>query len=206
MASSNDVIGRDAGRYAAVSPVSGEAESHAAAGHSDYGQSGIPARIFHWIDRLENLIVGVILGSALLLVVVTIVLRYLAPQYAPQITDEVTVYMVMWAVLLACGGITSRGEHVKADLVVGSLSPGVQRACDIAGHVVGIGFCLVLAWFASQVTYEAWDFGDLSPTNLRFPMWIYYAALPLAAVSMAIRHLIVLVRLLTGSRTAMDQR
>jgi TRAP-type C4-dicarboxylate transport system permease small subunit len=207
LASSNDVVGRDAARYAAASPVSGEAESHAAAsGRSHSRHSGIPARIFHWIDRLESLIVGVILGSALLLVVVTIVLRYLAPQYAPQITDEVTVYMVMWAVLLACGGITSRGEHVKADLVVGTLSPRVQRICEIAGHVVGIGFCLVLAWFASQVTYEAWDFGDLSPTNLRFPMWIYYAALPLAAASMAVRHLIVLVRLLTGTRTAMDQR
>lgn len=206
MASSNDVIGRDAGRYAAVSPVSGEAESHAAAGNSEFRHSGASSGLFNWIDRLESLIVGIILGSALLLVVVTIVLRYLTPQYAPQITDEVTVYMVMWAVLLACGGITSRGEHVKADLVVGSLSPGVQRACEIAGHVVGIGFCLVLAWFASQVTYEAWDFGDLSPTNLRFPMWIYYAALPLAALSMAVRHLIVLVRLLTGSRTAMDQR
>ena len=207
MASSNDMVGRDAARYAAVSPVSGDAASRAAAsGRSHSRHSGIPARIFHWIDRLESLIVGVILGSALLLVVVTILLRYLAPLYAPQITDEVTVYMVMWAVLLACGGITSRGGHVKADLVVGSLSPRVQRICEIAGHVAGIGFCLVLAWFAGQVTYEAWDFGDLSPTNLRFPMWVYYAALPLAAASMAVRHLIVLVGLLTGSRTGVDQR
>ena len=81
------------------------------------------------IDRLESLIVGVILGSALLLVVVTIVLRYLTPQYATQITDEVTVYMVMWAVLLACGA-SRRGEHVKADEPFVREDVTVQEALD----------------------------------------------------------------------------
>lgn len=84
------------------------------------------------------------------------------------------------------------------------MSPKAQRLSEIAGQVIGIGFCLLLAWYAGQVTYEAWDFGDLSPTNLRFPLWIYYAALPLAALSMAVRHLIVLASLLAGRSAATD--
>ena len=46
---------------------------------------------------------------------------------------------------------------------------------------------------------EAWEFGDLLTTTLRFPTWVYYACVPVGAGPMTLRYLILLGLMATGS-------
>jgi len=58
---------------------------------------------------------GLLFGGAILLVTYTVLVRYLSPGNAPLYTDEITVYMVIWAVLSGCAGVTRNRQHVRTD-------------------------------------------------------------------------------------------
>ena len=151
-----------------------------------------------WWTQIQTTVIGLLLGGSLALVLYTIVLRLLAPAYAPDFTEELTVYAVMWSVLVACGQVTSNREHVCADLFVHMMPAWLQRWAAIAGNLAGAAFSLGLTAYGSQVAYEAWDFGDLSATSLRFPLWIYYACLPFASGLIAIAHVSVALEMIRG--------
>ncbi|GGE37578.1 hypothetical protein GCM10007276_13760 [Agaricicola taiwanensis] len=152
----------------------------------------------HVLDLVEKGISGVLIGGALLLVTVTVLMRLFVPAMAPAFSEEVTVYMVVWAVLIACGGVTRTRSHVRADLVVGFMSPPWQRICDIAANLLGFAFAAFLVWYGFQVAQEAYTYNDLSASHVRFPLWIYYSALPVAAVLMCAAHLTTTIGLITG--------
>ena len=151
------------------------------------------------LDRLDALLVGSFGALALLLATINVVLRIFFPESAIEWGDEVQVYLIVWAVCLSFGAVTAADRHVKADLFVSMLSPGLKRASVVLADALGLGMSAVLAWYGYLVAYDAWDFGDLSTTTLRFPLWIYYAALPLGAGLMALRYAI---RLALGRRAA----
>jgi TRAP-type C4-dicarboxylate transport system permease small subunit len=151
------------------------------------------------LDRLDAALVGGFGVLALLLASVNVVLRIAAPRHAIEWGDEVQVYLVVWAVCLSFGAVTAADRHVKADLFVSLLSPGLRRAAAVLADLLGLGMSALLAWYGYLVAHDAWDFGDLSTTTLRFPLWIYYAALPLGAGLMALRYAL---RLAPGRRRA----
>jgi TRAP-type C4-dicarboxylate transport system permease small subunit len=154
--------------------------------------------IGHALDLIEKCISGALIGGALLLVTVTVLMRLFVPAMAPNYAEEVTVYMVVWAVLIACGGVTRTRSHVRADLVVGFMSPQWQRICDIASNLLGFAFAAFLVWYGFQVAHEAFTYNDLSASHVRFPLWIYYSALPVAAALMCFAHLGTALGLITG--------
>ncbi|ORE92581.1 tripartite ATP-independent periplasmic transporter DctQ [Stappia sp. 22II-S9-Z10] len=153
---------------------------------------------------LEVWVTGLMVGGALALVLYTVVLRWFAPEYAPHITEELTVYIVMWAVLLAVGRVTRERRHIRADLVVTLLPRVVQTGLEILANVIGVAFAVFLARYGYAVAFEAWDFGDVSATALRFPLWIYYAALPVSAALIAIGHVAAVVGILAGWKAPND--
>jgi len=142
------------------------------------------------LDRLDAVVVGGLGLAALLLASVNVLLRTFRPQAAIEWGDEVQVYLVVWAVCLSFSAVTAADRHIKADLFVGMLPQGLRHALALFGETLGLIVSLLLGWFAYQVTYETWDFGDVSTTTLRFPLWIYQASLPLGMGLMALRYLL----------------
>ena len=61
-------------------------------------------------------------------------------------------------------------------------------------------FTAVLTVYGYRVALDAYEFGDLSTTTLRFPMWIYYACLPVGAGLMTLRYLVLVGLMATGFR------
>ncbi len=149
-------------------------------------------------DRLEGILTGLFAAAALLLCCLNILLRSLAPDYAIEWGDEVQVYLVIWAVCLSFGAVTASGRHIKADFFVERLPPGLNRAAAVLSDVLGLFMAALLVWYGAAVVLDAYDFGDLSTTSLRFPLWIYYLALPVGAALMALRYLIRLLHAAFG--------
>ena len=56
--------------------------------------------------------------------------------------------------------------------------------------IAAIVFCAALAWYGWQVVETALQLDEHSASDLRFPMWIYYAALPAAGLLMSLRYVI----------------
>lgn len=153
------------------------------------------------IGRIDSFVVGVLGIAALSLASINVALRTFAPQHAIEWGDEVQVYLVVWAVCLSFAAVTAADRHVRADLFVGMMPVPVQRALGLFGDVLGLVMAGILFWLAVLVTHESWDFGDVSTTTLRFPLWIYQAALPIGMGLMAFTYLMrVLARLGLGKR------
>lgn len=147
-------------------------------------------------SRFEQVLVGSIALAALALCTYNVVVRYFQPALVVEWGDEVQVYLVIWAIFLALGLVCAADRHVKADLFVGMFKVPVQRRLLLLADVLGLGFSIFLVIYGSLVTWETYDYGDVSITSLRFPLWIYAAALPVGGLLMAVRYLMRLVGLL----------
>lgn len=148
------------------------------------------------LDRLDAILVGGFGLGALMLASVNVTLRSLAPQFAIEWADEVQVYLIVWAVCISFSAITAANRHIRADLFVGMMPGWLQKSLGFFSDALGLFISAILAWFAFLVAYETWDFGDVSTTTLRFPLWIYAASLPFGMGLMALRYAIRLAQAL----------
>ncbi len=172
------------------------ASEFAPATHAEQEELARPRTL---LDRIDAVLVGGFAAAALLLCTVNVLLRTVAPQSAFDWGDEVQVYLVVWAVCLSFGAVTAADRHIKADLVVDRLPTGLQRAAHLLSDLLGFGMSLLLTWYGALVTLDGYEFGDLSTTTLRFPLWIYQLALPVGAGLMTLRYAIRLGRTLLGA-------
>ena len=146
------------------------------------------------LSRIESLLVGGLAIVALALCSYNVIVRYFHPVWTLEMIDEVQVYVMVWAVFLALGAVTISDRHVKADLFVSFFPPALRRGVEIFVDLLGLGFALLLVWYGGVAAYQSWSYGDLSTTSLRFPLWIYGAALPAGGLALAIGYVVRLKR------------
>lgn len=152
-------------------------------GHGVKEQTSLLWRIGTWV-------IGGLAIGALALSSFNIVARFFNPAWTLDLSDEVQIYLIVWALMLALGAVTLADQHVKADLFVSMFPEILQRAVSLFGELLGLAFALLLLWYGARAAYGSWDYGDLSATSLRFPLWIYVAALPAGAFAMAFAYLV----------------
>ena len=83
---------------------------------------------------------------------------------------------------------------MRPDLVLRLLRPGVQRWVEMFNCLVAIAFTSGMVWYGWQVVSTAILLDQRSSSDLQFPIWIYYMALPVGGGLMLLRYIIRLVR------------
>jgi C4-dicarboxylate transporter DctQ subunit len=131
-------------------------------------------------DKVERTLIGLLGAAAMLVGLVQVVGRYVAPRYAISWAEEVIVYLVVWGIMLAASQLVRTDGHVRPDLVLRATSPQVQRWMEVTNCIAAIAFCAGLAWYGWSIVGTSSD--------LRFPMWLYSAAIPTGAVLMTGRY------------------
>src|SRR4051794_5694971 len=141
-------------------------------------------------NAVERVLVGIFGICALAVACYSVATRYLSPRYAVDWGDEVLIYFVVWAVFLVSSQLVRTDGHVRPDLVLRILKPRHQRLLEILNCLAALAFCAGLAWLGLEIVEQSFDLDERSISALQFPMWIYYAALPVGAVLMVVRYLI----------------
>jgi C4-dicarboxylate transporter DctQ subunit len=152
-------------------------------------------------DRAEQLLVGVLGMTTLALALWQVASRYFFPEDAISYAEEVIVYLLIWAIMIVSSQLVRTDGHVRPDLVLKLASVRVKRWIEIFNNLAGFVFCSALTWYAWRVVGTALTIDEHSATNLRFPMWIYDAALPTGSFLMSIRYIIRLAGLLAPSNS-----
>ena len=155
---------------------------------------GALARFMRAWDWVERTLVGLLGLTALVIAVIQVFGRYIDPANAITWAEEVIVYIAVWAVILAASQLVSRDGHVRPDLVLRLLRPATQRWVEMFNCLVAIGFTFGMVWYGWQVVDSALLLDQRSSTDLQFPIWIYYAALPTGGFLMLVRYVIRLLR------------
>jgi C4-dicarboxylate transporter DctQ subunit len=145
-------------------------------------------------DRAERLLVGILGGTAMLIAVVQVFGRYLDPKDAITWAEEVIVYVMVWAIMIVASPLVRSDGHVRPDLVLRLLRPGGQRWVEMFNCLVALAFTFGMVWYGWEVVSTAILLDQRSSSDLQFPIYIYYLALPVGGGLMAIRYVFRLIR------------
>jgi len=134
----------------------------------------------------------------LLMVVAGIADRALA--FGWRGTDMYAGYAMAACGFLALAHTFKRGEHIRVSLLLQAASPRVKRLMEIwslfaAGVLAG-----ALAFYSIRLTYQSWDFHDISTGNDATPLWIPQIGMAVGAIVLFIALLDDLVLELRGKR------
>ena len=127
---------------------------------------------------LETGATGLLALAAALLTVSESVLRYVAPTKLPDWGAEVTVYLIGWAVMLSASRLIRDKMHVSVEMLAERLSVRVQVALRLFTCLFGLVVAGCIAWAGWLMVDFAIMLSERSDSSIRFPMWIYYAAVP----------------------------
>jgi C4-dicarboxylate transporter DctQ subunit len=141
-------------------------------------------------DRAEQTLAGLLGLAALVLALWQVVSRYFAPRHAISFAEEVIVYLMIWAIMIVSSQLVRSDGHVRPDLVLNVAPANVKRWLEVFNSCGAIVFCAAITWYGWQVVATAWMIDERSASDLRFPMWIYYAALPAGGLLMLARYVI----------------
>jgi C4-dicarboxylate transporter DctQ subunit len=152
------------------------------------------AQAFAVWNRVERILVGLLGAGALVIAVVQVFGRYIDPAGAINWAEEVIVYIAVWAVMLIASQLVRTDGHVRPDLVLRLLAPRAQRWMEMLNCLVAIAFTAGMVWYGWRVVGTALRLDQRSSSDLQFPIWIYYAALPTGGGLMLVRYVIRLIR------------
>lgn len=120
--------------------------------------------------------------------------RYALPGIAPSWAGEVTTYLVIWGVFIAAGSLVARNGHVRSDMLIVRLSAKGQRLCEVATCLIAIACMVIFVIGGIAIVQDAMSWDERSPSTLRFPLWIYYVAMPVGSALMLVYYTARLVR------------
>jgi C4-dicarboxylate transporter DctQ subunit len=145
-------------------------------------------------DRVEQTLVGLLGLCALIVALWQVIGRYLTPAHAISYAEEVIVYLMIWAVMIVSGQLVRRDGHVRPDLVLRILPQQLARWMEVFNCLVAIAFSAALVWYGFRIVQTSILIDERSSSDLQFPIWIYYLALPTGGALMLVRYVIRLLR------------
>ena len=104
------------------------------------------------------------------------------------------IYIAVWAVMIVASQLVRTNGHVRPDLVLRILSPATQRWVEMFNCLVAIAFTFGMVWYGWEVVDTALLLDQRSSSDLQFPLWIYYMALPVGGGLMLLRYVVRLIR------------
>lgn len=128
------------------------------------------------MDRFINGIELVAAGFVAIVaadVFISVLLRYF---FAIEIPDSYNFGQLLLGVLIFWGiaATSYRGTHITVDLVWAHVGPGWQRAIDIFATLVLLLVVVVQTWTLLDKTVSTYS-DNLQTTDLRLPIWPFYA-------------------------------
>jgi TRAP-type C4-dicarboxylate transport system permease small subunit len=140
--------------------------------------------------------------GTLLMVVLGMLDRYLAIGFRG--TDMYAGYCMAGAGFLALAHTLKKNEHIRVTLLVNSLSAKRKHWLEIwclsaAAFLAGL-FC----FYSIKLSYQSWDFNDVSTGNDATPLWIPQLGMALGTLVLTIAFLDELVLEWRGQRVTVD--
>ena len=101
-------------------------------------------------------------------------------------TLEMCEYGLLVVSFLGAPWVLRRDEHISVDILVRHVSPAFRRVLLIGADALALAACALLAFYATQVAFEAYVKGSLLFKYLVVPQWIVLSVLPAGMTLLAI--------------------
>lgn len=147
---------------------------------SKTAERSLVGRYIRCMDALSvvtALLAAVLLALGVLAVVHMVFVRYVLVESTVWQT-ELTTFAITAAMLLGTPYVLKTGGHVAVTVLPDSLNGWPKRIMQLTAQLVGLGFCLTLAYGSWYYVYEAYSMGWTTGTAWNPILWP--AVLPMA--------------------------
>ena len=138
-----------------------------------------------FIDRVEEILISVLLGVATILVFAQVVARYVFNKgisWAPELVQ----HFFLWTVMIGASYGFKHGVHLGVDVLMKKLPAGPRRIMALIAVVISLGFTIYMAYLSFFYVHEAYKM-ELMTVDLEIPEWIPNLALPFGFTLISIR-------------------
>lgn len=112
--------------------------------------------------------------------------------------EESVRYLMVWAFFLTLGAAGTAGNHIRTELLVDRMPPGVRKTMHVLASLVGIGFGAGLFYASLPQVHRYYTMGMMTESNLDLPVWLLFLAMPLGALLLLAYYVRCLARALRG--------
>ncbi len=137
------------------------------------------------ISRSEEVLIGLLILSASVILFANVVARYVFNLGFPW-AEELVRYEIVWMVFLGGSVAAREGIHIGVDIIVKFAPPTISKLVKLCIHSVSIVFCVLVVFYGVELISQTKMFGQVSPA-MQVPMWLVQLAIPIGAGLMAIR-------------------
>jgi TRAP-type C4-dicarboxylate transport system permease small subunit len=117
-------------------------------------------------------------------------------------TDAYAGYCMAAAGFLALAHTLKRGEHIRVTLILEHVGPGAQRALELWALGMATVLAALFAYYSVRLSWQSWDFHDISTGNDATPLWIPQLTMALGTVVLCIAFIDEFVLEWRGARLA----
>jgi len=168
-----------------------------------------------FLDKLEELIITLLIGVATLITFLAVVHRYMSGVAIPGLQDallsinmswaqELTIILFVWMAKFGAAYGVRTGIHVGVDVLINRLNDSNRSKFIIFGLLAGATFTGIVAYMGAHFVWEngahyafysllGLDLNDVmeGPTtpDLEWQTWLVYSAIPLGTSLMCFRFL-----------------
>ena len=118
--------------------------------------------------------------------------------------NEISEAMLFLVTLLTAPWLLRRGQHIRVDIVLRAVPPGVGWLFEWAVDLLAFGCCALIAWYSARAALASYLAGSLSIKTLVTPEWWLLTMLPLAFAALTVEMLFRMRRLWLAERAPRD--
>lgn len=148
------------------------------------------------IDRLEEILISVLLGFATILVFAQVVARYAfntGITWAPELVE----HFFLWTVMIGTSYGFKHGVHLGVDVLMKKLPGAQRRVMALSAVLISLGFTGYMAYLSFFYVHDSYAM-ELMTVDLEIPKWIPLLALPFGFTLISIRLMQVFRWIYTG--------
>ena len=135
-------------------------------------------------------------GFAILIALIAVLTLQVAGRQLPGLffpwTEEVSRFLFVWLAFLGTALAVHRNAHVAIHVFADRTGPAVQLLLGLITRALVVGFALIMVYYGLRLCMTT----RMVSTVLRLPMWLPYAAIPVAGMLIVFHGLIGMLRLL----------
>lgn len=118
--------------------------------------------------------------------------------HAPTIwVIDINEYLLVYLTFVPAAWILMNDHHVKVEILTSRLRPAPQRRLRVVTDILGLIYCVVLAWQSWVVAWHAFENGYRFSTALNLPKFPALVIIPIGAAWLGLAFAL---RILAASR------
>jgi len=148
-----------------------------------------PLRLFRRLNAPFSFVSAALTALMMLTVVYDVIARVVFRAPTLWVLD-INEYMLVYVTFIPAAWILLRDGHVKVELVVDRLAPRARRIWAFIGDLMGLVYCVVLAWQGWLVAWDALRGGYQFSTALSMPQFPIFVIIPVGAAWLGLAFLV----------------